>query len=71
MKPKPILTFGLDHFDGAGHASTALNGFGLAIGFDQNLQPTIGVDYDLSGPKLYAGYDAADEGSKVGATLSF
>jgi hypothetical protein len=52
-------------------ASTALNGFGLAIGFDQDLQPTIGVDYDLGGLKLYAGYDAADEGGKVGATLSF
>ena len=52
-------------------ATTALNGFGLAIGFDQDLQPTIGVDYDLGGLKLYAGYDAADEGGKVGATLSF
>ncbi|RPH15465.1 MAG: hypothetical protein CBC49_005165 [Alphaproteobacteria bacterium TMED89] len=52
-------------------ASTALNGFGLAIGFDQDLQPTIGVDYDLGGLKLYAGYDAGDEGGKVGATLSF
>ena len=52
-------------------ASTALNGFGLAIGFDQDLQPTIGVDYDLGGLKLYAGYDASDEGGKVGATLSF
>ena len=52
-------------------ATTALNGFGLASGFDQDLQPTIGVDYDLGGLKLYAGYDAADEGGKVGATLSF
>ena len=52
-------------------ASTALNGFGLAIGFDQDLQPTVGVNYDLGGLNLYAGYDAADQGGKVGATLSF
>jgi hypothetical protein len=52
-------------------ASTALNGFGLAIGFDQDLQPTVGVNYDLGGLNLYAGYDAGDQGGKVGATLSF
>jgi hypothetical protein len=52
-------------------ATTALNGYSLAIGFDQGLQPTIGVDYDLGGLNLYANYDAADEGGSVGATLSF
>jgi len=52
-------------------ATTSLNGFGLAIGFDQDLQPAIGIDYDLGGLSLYAGYDAADEGGSVGATLSF
>ena len=52
-------------------ASTALNGFGLALGFDQDLQPTVGVNYDLGGLKLYAGYDAGDQGGNVGATLSF
>ena len=52
-------------------ASTSLNGFGLAIGFDQDLQPAVGIDYDLGGLSLYAGYDAADEGGSVGATLSF
>ena len=52
-------------------ASTALNGFGLAIGFDQDLEPTIGVDYDLGGLNLYAGYDADEEGGSIGATLSF
>jgi len=51
--------------------STALNGFGLAIGFDQDLQPAIGLDYDLGGLTLYAGYDADDEGGSIGATLSF
>jgi hypothetical protein len=51
--------------------STALNGFGLAIGFDQDLQPAVGLDYDLGGLSLYAGYDAADEGGNIGATLSF
>ena len=51
--------------------STALNGFGLSIGFDQDLQPAVGLDYDLGGLSLYAGYDAADEGGNIGATLSF
>ena len=52
-------------------ANTALNGYNLAIGFDQDLQPTVGVDCDLGGLNLYANYDAADEGGSVGATLSF
>jgi hypothetical protein len=52
-------------------ASTALNGFGLSLGFDQDLQPTVGVSYDLGGLALSAGYDAADQGGKLGATLSF
>jgi hypothetical protein len=52
-------------------ATTSLNGFGLAIGFDQDMQPAVGIDYDLGGLSLYAGYDAADEGGSVGATLSF
>ena len=52
-------------------ATTALNGYNLAIGFDQGLQPTVGVDYDLGGLNIYANYDAADEGGSVGATLSF
>ena len=52
-------------------ASTSLNGFGLSIGFDEDLEPSIGVDYDLGGLTLYAGYDADDEGGSIGATLSF
>ena len=52
-------------------ATTALNGFGLSIGFDEDLEPSIGVDYDLGGLTLYAGYDADDEGGSIGATLSF
>ena len=129
MKPKPILTFGLDHFDGAGQdlsgtyavgdlalgfatdsssdwglsaamdiagfgvstifgssssanheksgitysvaVTAALNDYNLAVGFDKDLQPTIGIDYDLGGLKLYANYDAGDEEGSVGALLSF
>jgi hypothetical protein len=52
-------------------ASTALNGFGLSLGFDQDLEPAVGVTYDLGGLSLYAGYDADDEGGNIGATLSF
>jgi len=52
-------------------ATTSLNGFGLSIGFDEDLEPAIGVDYDLGGLVLYAGYDADDEGGSIGATLSF
>jgi hypothetical protein len=52
-------------------ASTSLNGFGLSIGFDEDLEPAIGLDYDLGGLTLYAGYDADDEGGSIGATLSF
>jgi hypothetical protein len=52
-------------------ASTALNGFGLAVGFDQDLQPTVGVNYDLGGLTLSAGYDAGEGGGSIGATLSF
>jgi len=52
-------------------ASTSLNGFGLAIGFDQDLEPTVGVNYDLGGLVLSAGYDAGEKGGSIGATLSF
>jgi hypothetical protein len=52
-------------------ASTALNGFKLALGFDQDLEPTVGVSYDLGGLVLSAGYDAGDEGGALGAKLSF
>ena len=51
--------------------TAALSGYNLAVGFDQDLQPTVGVDYDLGGLKLYGKYDAGDEGGSVGATLSF
>ena len=45
--------------------------FNLALGFDQDLEPTVGVSYDLGGLVLSAGYDAADQGGKLGAKLSF
>ena len=52
-------------------ASTSLNGFGLSLGVDQDMQPTVSLSKSMGGLSLYAGYDAADEGGKVGATLSF
>ncbi len=52
-------------------ASTSLNGFGLSLGVDQDMQPTVGLTKSMGGLSLYAGYDAADEGGAVGATLSF
>ncbi|MDA9176022.1 hypothetical protein N9O95_02925, partial [Alphaproteobacteria bacterium] len=51
--------------------TAALSGYNLAVGFDQDLQPTVGVDYDLGGLKLYGKYDAGYEEGSVGATLSF
>ena len=52
-------------------ASTSLNGVGLSLGVDQDLQPTLSLSKSMGGLSLYAGYDAADQGGKVGATLSF
>lgn len=52
-------------------ASTSLNDFALSIGVDQDMQPTVGLSRSMGGLNLYASYDAADEGGKVGATLSF
>ena len=52
-------------------ASTSLNGFGLSLGVDQDMQPTVGLTKSMGGLSIYAGYDAGDEGGKVGATLSF
>ena len=52
-------------------ASTSLNGFGLSLGVDQDLQPTVSLSKSMGGLSIYAGYDAGDEGGKVGATLSF
>ena len=52
-------------------ASTSLNGFGLSLGVDQDMQPTVNLSKSMGGLSIYAGYDAADEGGKIGATLSF
>ena len=52
-------------------ASTSLDGFSLSLGVDQDLQPTINLSKSVGGLSIYAAYDAADEGGKVGATLSF
>ena len=52
-------------------ASTSMNGFGMKLGVDQDLKPELSVSYDVGGLNIYAGYDAADEGGKIGAKLSF
>jgi len=52
-------------------ASTALNGFGLSIGVDQDLEPTVGLSYDLGAMNVYAGYDASEGGGTAGVKLSF
>jgi hypothetical protein len=52
-------------------ASTSLNGFGLSIGVDQGLEPTVGLSYSLGALSLYAGYDASETGGTAGAKLSF
>jgi hypothetical protein len=52
-------------------ASTSLNGFGLSLGVDQDMKPTVGLSYALGSLNVYAGYDADDKGGKIGAKLSF
>ena len=53
-------------------ASTSLNGFGLSIGCGSGYAANRrSVQRSIGGLSLYAGYDAADEGGKIGATLSF
>ena len=52
-------------------ASTSLNGVGLSLGVDQDLQPTVNLSKSMGGLSLYAGYDASDEGGSIGAPLSF
>ena len=51
--------------------ATSLNGFGISLGLDQDLKTSFAVSYGLGSLNLYAGYDVADEGGAVGATLSF
>ncbi len=50
---------------------TSLNGVGISLGLDQDLKTSFEVSYGLGGLNVYAGYDVADEGGAVGATLSF
>ena len=52
-------------------SSTSLNGFGLSLGVDQYMKPTVGLSYALGSLNVYAGYDADDKGGKIGAKLSF
>ena len=51
--------------------TTSLNGVGISLGLDQDMKTSFEVSYGLGGLNLYAGYDVADEGGAVGATLSF
>jgi len=44
---------------------------GISLGLDQDMKTSFEVSYGLGGLNLYAGYDVADEGGAVGATLSF
>jgi hypothetical protein len=53
--------------------STSLNGVGISVGLDEDLAWTIGASYTMgnSGLSMYVGYAQADEGGKIGATMSF
>ena len=51
--------------------STALDGYALALGFDNSFQPSVSVDYDLGGLNHYAYYDAGNAEGSDGATLAF
>ena len=53
--------------------STSLNGVGISVGLDEDLAWTLGASYTMgnSGLSIYAGYAQADEGGKIGATMSF
>ena len=53
--------------------STSLNGVGISVGLDEDLAWTLGASYTMgnSGLSMYVGYAQADEGGKIGATMSF
>lgn len=47
-------------------ACTTLNDFKLPLSFDQDQEPTGGMDYDLGGLVLSAGYEGSDKGGSLG-----
>ena len=57
----------------SGSVGTTINGLGLSVSFDQDLDYGLSLSYALGidGLALSAGYASADEGGSIGATLSF
>ena len=53
--------------------STSLNGVGISVGLDEDLAWSIGASYSMgsSGLNIYVNYSQADNGGKIGATMSF
>jgi len=53
--------------------STSLNGVGISVGLDEDLAWSIGASYSMggSGLNIYANYSQADNGGKIGASMSF
>ena len=53
--------------------STSLNGIGISVSLDENLAMSLGASYSMgnSGLTMYVNYSQADEGGKIGATMSF
>ena len=53
--------------------STSLNGVGISVGLDENLAMSLGASYSMggSGLSIYVKYSQADNGGKIGATMSF
>ena len=53
--------------------STSLNGVGISVGLDENLAMSLGASYSMggSGLNIYVNYSQADQGGKIGATMSF
>jgi len=56
-----------------GSVGTSVNGVGVDVSFDQDLDYGISLSYDMGfgGMALTAGYSSADEGGSIGATLNF
>jgi hypothetical protein len=53
--------------------STSLNGVGISVALDEDLAMTLGASYTMgnSGLTMYVNYSQADNGGKIGATMSF
>ena len=53
--------------------STSLNGVGISVSLDEDLDWSIGASYAMgnSGLNIYANYSQADQDGKIGAKMSF